>query len=137
MVIERDTATSAHEAAVADALIATLTTQLVSAVHVDGIEHQEVDAILNARFPTVTHHRQSLVWGVDEHVFVDRSAGVGVRMLTRRDDRTRRVQVHVAEVGGIGLWDKIVAYFAEWELAGRPVPESLRIWPAACPDWRP
>ncbi|WP_173139070.1 hypothetical protein [Kibdelosporangium persicum] len=88
----------------------------------DGIDHQHVDAILRAGFPTVTHRRQSLVWDIDEHVFVDHSAGVGVRVLARWDDRTGRTQAHIAEIGGIGLWDNIVAYFAEWELAGRPLP---------------
>ncbi|MFE5565698.1 hypothetical protein ACFQ68_11965 [Amycolatopsis japonica] len=97
-------------------LIAELTTApLVPACFVPGIEHQAAAAIVRAGLPTVEHQRR-----IDEHLFLDTAARTGVRVLARWDDRAHRVRIHVAEIGEPGLWDRIVAHFTRWDMAGRP-----------------
>jgi hypothetical protein len=106
----------------ADLIAELQTARLVTAVVVPGIEHQAAAAILRTGLPTVEHRRRTLQRRIDEHLFLDTAARAGVRVLACWDDRAHRVRMHVAEVGGRGLWDRIVAHFTTWEMTGRPVP---------------
>ncbi|HEY3691620.1 MAG TPA: hypothetical protein VGL46_15210 [Pseudonocardiaceae bacterium] len=106
-------------------LVAELQTALlVPGVVVPGIEHQAAAAIINAGLPGATYQRQTLHRRLDEHLILDADARSGVRVLACWDERAHRVRMHVAECGAPGLWDWIVAHFAEWETTGRPVPAT-------------
>ncbi|MFC4086539.1 hypothetical protein [Amycolatopsis samaneae] len=89
-----------------------------------GIEHQAAAAIVRTGLPTIEHRRRTLHRRIDEHLFLDVDARTGVRVLACWDERAHRVRMHVAEVGGSQLWERIVVHFTEWEITGRPVPAT-------------
>ncbi|UKD58562.1 hypothetical protein L3Q65_18160 [Amycolatopsis sp. FU40] len=98
--------------------------RLVPAVFVPGIEHQAATAIVTVGLPGVVYRKWSPHRKLDEHLFLDVDAWSGVRVAACWDSRAHRVRMRVAEVGAPDLWDRIVALFTEWEVAGCPVPSS-------------
>ncbi|RSN39910.1 hypothetical protein DMC64_36935 [Amycolatopsis sp. WAC 04197] len=97
---------------------------LAPAVFITGIEHRAAAAIVHAVLPSVVHTRRSIHWSLDEHLFIDEAANTGVRVLTHWDEHLQRPRMEVAEIGDRLLWQRIVILFADWERAGRPVPEE-------------
>ncbi|GAB3746590.1 hypothetical protein GCM10027598_85000 [Amycolatopsis oliviviridis] len=97
---------------------------LTPAVFITGIEHRAAAAIVHAALPSVTHTRRSIHWLLDEHLFVDEATNTGVRVLTHWDEHSQCPRMEVAEIGDRLLWQRLVITFADWERAGRPVPEE-------------
>ncbi|MEV6871670.1 NACHT domain-containing protein [Amycolatopsis sp. NPDC051128] len=69
------------------------TAQLVPAVFVPGIRHQNAAAIVAAGLPEVTYGRRTVHRRLDEYLFLDIEAGGGVRVTACWDDRADRVRM--------------------------------------------